>query len=166
MSAKQAFLDQYEREHAITQRVMRAYPADKADYRPAPTARTAREIAWIFVLEGGLGQRAFANEYASAQPGGRKPPAPPEKWSDIIAALDKSHAEFGVVVRDMSEAQLNETIKFMTGPKTMGDWRRLDFAWFLLHDQIHHRGQLSVYLRAAGGKVPSIYGPSGDEPWI
>jgi uncharacterized damage-inducible protein DinB len=35
----------------------------------------------------------------------------------------------------------------------------------MLHDQIHHRGQFSVYLRMVGGKVPSIYGPSGDEPW-
>jgi len=41
----------------------------------------------------------------------------------------------------------------------------VDFLWFLLCDQIHHRGQLSVYLRMADGKVPSIYGPSGDEPW-
>ena len=64
-----------------------------------------------------------------------------------------------------SVAELAQTVKFFTAPKTMGDWRRLDFAWFLLHDEIHHRGQLSVYVRAAGGKVPSIYGPSGDEPW-
>jgi len=35
----------------------------------------------------------------------------------------------------------------------------------MLDDQIHHRGQLSVYVRMAGGKVPSIYGPSADEPW-
>jgi uncharacterized damage-inducible protein DinB len=41
-----------------------------------------------------------------------------------------------------------------------------DFSWFVLHDQIHHRGQLSVYVRMAGGKVPSIYGPSHDEPWM
>ena len=49
--------------------------------------------------------------------------------------------------------------------KKLGDWRRIDILWFLLHDQIHHRGQFSVYLRMAGGQVPSIYGPSGDEPW-
>jgi uncharacterized damage-inducible protein DinB len=35
-----------------------------------------------------------------------------------------------------------------------------------LHDQIHHRGQLTVHLRMAGGRVPSIYGPSKDEPWF
>jgi len=62
-------------------------------------------------------------------------------------------------------AQLETTVKFVTGPKKMSDLRRLDVLWFLLNDQIHHRGQLSVYLRMAGGKVPSIYGPSGDEKW-
>jgi uncharacterized damage-inducible protein DinB len=40
-----------------------------------------------------------------------------------------------------------------------------DWLWSLLHDQIHHRGQLSVYLRLVGAKVPSIYSPSADEPW-
>ena len=38
--------------------------------------------------------------------------------------------------------------------------------WFLLHDQIHHRGQFSIDLRMADGKVPSIYGPTADEPWF
>ena len=38
--------------------------------------------------------------------------------------------------------------------------------WLMLNDSIHHRGQLSVYERMAGGLVPSIYGPSADEPWM
>ena len=49
--------------------------------------------------------------------------------------------------------------------ESRSDLRRLDVLWFLLNDQIHHRGQFSVYLRMAGAKVPSIYGPSKDEPW-
>ena len=47
----------------------------------------------------------------------------------------------------------------------MGQVRVIDLAWMLLHDSIHHRGQISVYIRLAGGKVPSIYGPTADEPW-
>jgi uncharacterized damage-inducible protein DinB len=38
-----------------------------------------------------------------------------------------------------------------------------EFMLMMLHDQIHHRGQLTVYVRMAGGKVPSIYGPSADD---
>jgi uncharacterized damage-inducible protein DinB len=57
-------------------------------------------------------------------------------------------------------------IAFPSGPKQMGEIRVMDFLWLMLMDSIHHRGQLSVYIRPAGGKVPSIYGPSGDEPWM
>jgi uncharacterized damage-inducible protein DinB len=60
---------------------------------------------------------------------------------------------------------MNETVQFYTGPKTLGDFKVIDFLWFMLLDCIHHRGQLSAYLRPVGGKVPAIYGPSGDEPW-
>jgi uncharacterized damage-inducible protein DinB len=57
------------------------------------------------------------------------------------------------------------TVQFFVAPKQVGDIPAESFLWFMLHDQIHHRGQLSVYVRMAGGKVPSIYGPSADEPW-
>jgi uncharacterized damage-inducible protein DinB len=48
----------------------------------------------------------------------------------------------------------------------MGEMTRMEWLWFLLHDEIHHRGQFSVYLRMADAKVPSIYGPTADEPWM
>jgi uncharacterized damage-inducible protein DinB len=47
----------------------------------------------------------------------------------------------------------------------MAEVRRADMLWLMLNDSIHHRGQFSIYLRLVGAKVPSIYGPSGDEPW-
>jgi uncharacterized damage-inducible protein DinB len=70
------------------------------------------------------------------------------------------------MVRSAPDEKLQQTVKFFTGPKQMGDVRRLDLVWFLLSDEIHHRGQFSVYLRMADGKVPSIYGPTADEPWM
>jgi uncharacterized damage-inducible protein DinB len=48
----------------------------------------------------------------------------------------------------------------------MGDVRRMDVRWLMLMDGVRHRGPLSVYLRMADGTVPSIYGPSADEPWM
>jgi len=60
---------------------------------------------------------------------------------------------------------MNEEIDWMVGAGEFAKVRRGDILWMALHDMIHHRGQLSVYIRIAGGKVPSIYGPSADEPW-
>jgi uncharacterized damage-inducible protein DinB len=162
---KQQFLDAYEREHATTMRVLRAYPPDKIDLRPAEKCKTARELAWIFVLERGLGTTLYHDGFASKPPSG-SPPAAPESWDEILATLDKSHKEFGDLVRSAPDSHLSETIKFFTGPKTMGDIPRIAMLWFLLSDQIHHRGQFSIYSRMAGGTVPSIYGPSADEPWM
>ncbi|MBI2401967.1 MAG: DinB family protein [Gemmatimonadetes bacterium] len=162
---REQFLEAYEREHQTTLRVLRAYPKDKLDLRPHPTCKSARELAWMFVLERGLGTRVYHNAFATGGPPSGKPPAPPESWDALLGALAKAHQDVGKLVRSTPDAKLHEKVKFMTGPKTLGDWTRMGFLWFLLHHQIHHRGQFSVYLRMAGGRVPSIYGPSADEPW-
>jgi uncharacterized damage-inducible protein DinB len=159
-SAKQQFLDAYEKEHATTVKVLRAFPPDQGDLSPHPKLKNARELAWMFVLERGLGTRVLQHE----PPTGDRPPAP-QSFAEILAALEHAHQEFGNLIRSYSEDELMETCTFFVGPKTPGEYTRIGFAWFLLCDQIHHRGQFSVYLRMAGGKVPSIYGPTADEPW-
>jgi len=83
-----------------------------------------------------------------------------------VAALEKVTSDFRALIKSTPDAKMDEKVHFFTAPKTMGEFSRIDWLWFLLSDEIHHRGQLSVYLRMADGKVPSIYGPSGDEPWI
>jgi len=164
-SPKKQFLEAYEREHAITMRVLRAFPPEQSELRPHPICKPARELAWVFVLERGLGKAGLANVFASGNAGGPSPAAP-ASWNEVLVALEASHADFRDVFSSYTDEQLLEPIKFFGGPKTLIDMSRMDFAWFLLGDQIHHRGQLSIYLRIAGAKVPSIYGPSADEPWF
>jgi len=164
-SPKQTFLENYDREHETTMRVLRAYPEDQLDLKPSPKSNSARDLAWIFVLERYLGIKVWNDEFAKGFAGG-KPPKPPEKWEDHLAALETAHQEFRAVIESAPYEALHENVHFFTAPKTMGAISRLDWVWFLLHDQIHHRGQFSVYLRMAGGKVPSIYGPTADEPWV
>ena len=164
-SAKQQYLNVYEEEHARTMRVLRAFPAEQSELRPHPKLKTARELAWIFALERGLSTMVMNDAFAKGGPSGETPKAP-DTWDAVLAAVEKTHRDFGEFVRGLPEEKLDQTVKFFTGPKTLADVRRMDFLWFIVHDEIHHRGQFSVYLRIAGGKVPSIYGPSGDEPWF
>ena len=161
---KEQFLKAYDAEHATTMKVLRAYPADKVELRPHPKAKTARELAWVFVLERYLGEKVWNDEIVKKGLSGKPPEAP--AWDDILTELEKAHQHFRDIVAGADDAALTEQVTFMTGPKQMGPISRIDWIWFLLCDQIHHRGQFSVYLRMADGKVPSIYGPSGDEPWI
>jgi uncharacterized damage-inducible protein DinB len=164
-SPKQRFLETYEQEHERTMRVLRAYPTDKAEFRPNNLCKSARELAWIFALERGLGTHVFNDAFAKGGASGKLPEAP-ASWDAVVTAAEQTHREFADLIRSTPDEKLDETVKFFTGPKTLGDVRRIDFLWFLLHDEIHHRGQFSIYLRAAGGKVPSIYGPSEHEPWF
>jgi uncharacterized damage-inducible protein DinB len=92
-------------------------------------------------------------------------PKPPADYKDILAAFESGVRDTAAKISAAKEEDLNKTMPFPVGPKKMADLRRLDVLWTALMDQVHHRGQFSVYLRLAGGKLPSIYGPTADEPW-
>jgi DinB family protein len=162
MSEKQRFLDTWDKESALTLKVLRAYPAAQAALKPHERSRTAKALAWTFVFEGYGGAQAAVGELKFPPPG---MPPKPEHWDAVVAECDRAFHTLADKVHRADEAFLNTTVRVATGPKQTGDSRRLDFLWFLLMDMVHHRGQFTVYLRMAGGKVPSIYGPSGDEPW-
>lgn len=162
-SMKEYYLKAYEEELATTMRVLGAYPEDQLNLRPHPTARSARELGWTFALEGMLASMVFRDEFADRL--GEGMPEAPAEWTAILEMVDSSHRAFARLVREASDAELLKPVRFFTAPRTLGQTTRLDWMWFLLHDSIHHRGQFSVYLRMAGGKVPSIYGPTADESW-
>ena len=161
-TAKKQLLDSYARESQLTLKVLRAYPPGQADFRPHMRSKSARELAYTFVIEQSLLLRALKDELALGSGG---PPPVPTELQTIIDQFEQGVHEVVERVKHMPEPRLYTTIQFPTGPGEMGTWTKLAFAWFLLSDQIHHRGQYSVYLRLAGGKVPAIYGPSADEPW-
>lgn len=160
MTEKEQFLNTMAREFPITMRVLKAYPAAKSDLKPHAKSKTARELAWNFVSEEKACDMALDGQIEFGKMGG-----PPATMADVIATYEQMHNAFVERLKKTPDAELNKTIKFFTGPKQMGDLRKMDVLWSMLMDGIHHRGQMSVYLRMADGKVPSIYGPTADEPW-
>lgn len=161
MTEKQKFLESWEREFQTTFKVLKAYPPGKLDLKPHERSRAARELAWNFVI----GEQVIGQVIGGKVDFSNMPP-PPKTLQEILAAYEKTHREMLGKVSKLDEAAFNASIKFPTGPKQIGDVRRGDIFWLITTDQVHHRGQFSVYLRMAGGKVPSIYGPSADEPWM
>jgi uncharacterized damage-inducible protein DinB len=156
------FLQSFQRESDTTLKVLKAYPAERADYRPHERSRSAKELAWTFVLEQGIAAGALSGNVDFSQP----MPKPPADYKDVLPAFERACRDTIAKVSAASEEDLNRTMQFPVAPKKMGDVRRFDVLWSSLMDQVHHRGQFSVYLRLAGGKVPSIYGPTADEPWM
>jgi uncharacterized damage-inducible protein DinB len=162
MTEKDMFLNNWDREHKITLKVLKAFPADKADLKPAEKCRTAKELAWVFVAE----QSVMAEGVVNGQINFGGMSAVPATFGDVIAKYEADFPGILANVRKMSETDYNSMMAFPTGPRQMGQFRKADILWMALQDMVHHRGQFSVYLRIAGGKVPSIYGPSADEPWM
>ena len=163
MSEKDQFLNTWEREFPTTLRVLKAYPSAKADMKPHERSKSAKELAWNFVIEERVCEAALDG---TLQMPPTNMPTAPAKFEDVVSAYEHAHRALVAKLRTTPDAKLNETTKFFTGPKQMGDIRNMDLLWTMLMDGVPHRGQFSVYLRMAGGKVPSIYGPSADEPWM
>jgi uncharacterized damage-inducible protein DinB len=161
MGIPSRFLDQYRREHEKTRKVLHAFPAAQADFRPHERSSTAKQLAWTFVAECRLLALAIRGEQVMGK--GFVPA--PATWQEVLDGFDTAHEEVVALLSSPDAGAGAGAVHFFVGPKQMGDIPLEDFLWFMLHDQIHHRGQLSVYLRMAGGKVPAIYGPSADEPW-
>jgi uncharacterized damage-inducible protein DinB len=162
-SLKQHYLAAYDRETATTLRVLKAFPAEHSEMRPHPTSMSARELGWIFAIEQGASM-AVLNDAMTMPPD--PPPPPPATFAEVVDAFQGMRDQLRELVEATPEDALASTFRFVVAPKTLGDVAKMDFLWLMLNDQIHHRGQLSVYLRMTGSKVPSIYGPSRDEPWF
>ena len=150
----------YAREHATTRKVLQAFPADRADFKPHERSNPAQHLAWLFVGEERMVLKALRGEPIL----GSGWPEPPGSWQGVLDAFDAVHGDV-LQALDAAKDRALAPVTFYTAPKTMGEYPALDFVWFMICDQIHHRGQLSVYLRMTGSAVPSIYGPSADEPW-
>lgn len=156
MNEKDMFLNMKEREYKTTVKVLKAYPADKLGFKPHEKSKTAGELAYNFALEERVNTDALAGKIDFSVYDGKVPAS----MEEIIALLEKNHKASMDAIKSATDEQISQMVDF-AGMKI----RAIDVFWFMTMDSIHHRGQFSVYLRLAGGLVPSIYGPSADEPW-
>ena len=153
------FLSVIDEEIPTTQKVIRAIPEEGRDYKPDETSRSALEIARhlavgdLFFLDavanGAFGEWSEGAEKAITTIEGSAA-AFDERWP---AALDK--------VRGLDGEALAKPLSMMGA----FELPTVVYLSFLIRHHVHHRGQLTAYVRAAGGKVPSVYGGSADEPW-
>ncbi len=157
MDHKTFFIKQWEKEAQATRKVITRIP-EGATYRPDPKARTAREIAWLMVRE----EAALAEGLEKGAFGWSEVAAPPTV-GEVIAEYDRQHDAITGRLHAVPASRWEEQLPFIwNGQEVMTD-AGFAMAWGFLLDQIHHRGQLSTYLRPMGAKVPAIYGPSADE---
>jgi uncharacterized damage-inducible protein DinB len=145
----QALLPQIKREHKTTTKVIRAVPVEQGGYKPHPESMSAFELAWhvasaeIFFLAGSV-----AGEFSKGE-------ARPESVQDSAGVADwyaENFARWFEEVRNLDGARLVRRISFHGYDEAALGWLQ-----FMVSHSIHHRGQLTVYLRPMGGRVPAMH---------
>jgi uncharacterized damage-inducible protein DinB len=142
-------------EFGTTLRVLKAYPEDKLEMRPAEKSRSARELIRTFIAEEYVCGAAMRGEPIGAQAG----QSLPDNLKDLLESFNRIHNDVQNEIAQATDEEMDRVTDFYGHQLTVRE-----VLWAELHDQIHHRGQFSVYLRLAGARVPSIYGPTADEP--
>jgi uncharacterized damage-inducible protein DinB len=152
---KALFTGFWEDETRTTSKVLSRIPEGSA-YKPDPKSRTASEIAWQIVCEEKMlidGLERGTMEWA--------PAPPPATMKELCEAYDTQSADIVRRLKALSPERWNGTLEFFGSQRPAAP-----MAWSFLFDIVHHRGQITTYLRPMGSTVPQIYGPSADEPMM
>jgi uncharacterized damage-inducible protein DinB len=150
------YLPGFKNEHRITKSVIEAIPLDKGEYRPDGISKSALELAWHIV--------ATEMRFMDAVPAGEFDFSPRPRPDSIKNSQDLTgwytenfEARFEKLTK-LSSEQLVKIVDF----RGIFQLPAVMYLNFVLNHSIHHRGQLSMYLRPMGAKVPAMYGESYD----
>jgi uncharacterized damage-inducible protein DinB len=140
-----------------TVKVLQAYAESKINLKPAEKSRTAAELAMILAIE----ERVLKSlmQTGSTDLTLLNYEVPPS-MAQIISIWEQAVVANDIALAVMSSRDFERPVNFYGMHISL-----VEAFWYELFDHIHHRGQISVYMRLAGAKLPPIYGPTADEPF-
>jgi uncharacterized damage-inducible protein DinB len=150
------YLPGLKNESRITKSVIEAIPLDKGDYRPDQVSKTAMELAWHIVVTEMRFMDSVAAGVFDLTP--RPRPDSIKTSADLSVWYQDNVARHMETLTKLSTDELLKIVDF----RGMMQLPAVMFLGLMLHHSVHHRGQLSMYLRPMGAKVPSMYGESYD----
>jgi uncharacterized damage-inducible protein DinB len=153
LDEKSLFTGFWANESKTTRNVLARIP-EGSDYRPDPKSRTAREIAWQILCEEKMIIEALESGKAEWAP-----PPMPATMKEVLQEYERQSAGMTDRWNRLTDGQWSGMLEFFGQQRPASP-----MAWSFLFDIVHHRGQITTYLRPMGSTVPQIYGPSGDEP--
>lgn len=153
MDEKSLFTKFWTTESKTTRKVLARIP-EGSNYRPDLKSRTAQEIAWQIVCEEKMIIEALENGKAEWAP-----PPMPATMKEVVDTYDRQSEQIKTRWKSLPADRWDGKLEFFGNERPASP-----MAWSFLFDIVHHRGQISTYLRPMGSTVPQIYGPSGDEP--
>ena len=162
MAVTELWLGEFDHEMAQTRRILERVPEDKLDWRPHPKSMTLGRLATHIAEVPGLAGAVAAlpalditnfdfNRVASSR-------------QDLLDTFDRSSTEArGALAALKDESLGHEWSVTMNGRTILKQPRAVAFRGFAMNHLVHHRAQLTVYLRLLDVPVPGLYGPSADE---
>jgi len=164
MAIKDALLPEFDHEMAVTRRVLERAPLADADWKPheksmslgALAAHLADIPSWVPLI--------MRQDHYDMGAGEGAPQAAPAGTAELLEAWDRRIAEARTHIDGASDAEMLQPWSLKSGGQVVMTLPRAAVLRnFLMNHTVHHRGQMSVYLRLRNVPVPAIYGPSADE---
>lgn len=165
-SLQQNFLAELQHELANTRHVLERVPYDQAGFQPHPKSMTLWQLA-THVVNLLSFKLLFLNADSRdfLDPNGPKPGPTPTSSEELLARFDTHAAQLRQALQESDDEKLTHHFKLHRGEQVIFDRPKATAIRIMgLNHSIHHRGQLTVYLRLLDIPVPGLYGPSADEP--
>ena len=159
MNTREFLIGCFKAERPKFERVLRAVPPDQLAYRPHARSSSAGDLVWLLASE--LDDACVIIDRGEIDY--VLPPAP-ATLGESIAAYERNATALQERMSRLDDAAWDKKARFLMGGQLVWEAPLGEMLWGFLFDAIHHRGQLSTYLRPMGATVPSIYGPSADDP--
>jgi len=156
MTIRGFYLKRAKSEFPIFLKVLRALPKDLS-YKPHDRSPSAEQLVWTITNE----LKALIDVVDTGKSEWKD--VPPPGLDEMIQMYEKWSTELLDKVSKMDGDVEQRNAQFLYQGMVVMEKPTAEFLWDFMFDAIHHRGQLSAYLRPMGGKVPSIYGPSADD---
>jgi uncharacterized damage-inducible protein DinB len=163
MAIVDSLIPEFDHEMATTRKVLERVPEDRFDWRPHQKSFSLGVLAKHVATLPTWGTETLTRSEIDLV--GNSPPASAASKSELLGAFDKNVAEVRAALAGKSDAELMAMWSLKRNGKTVFSMPKTTvLRSFVLNHLIHHRAQLTVYLRLLDIPVPSIYGPSADEP--
>ena len=165
MTMTEWFLAELESEAAKSRRVLEQVPAGKRDWKPHDRSMAFGYLSdLVATIPSWVGMAITLDELDIApKDGPTNRPAPLNTSAELVAALDKAVAQAREALQKTTDAHIETPWRLLAGGQLAFEQPRREVIRDTFLHSAHHRGQMTVYLRLLGSKVPSVYGPTADD---
>jgi uncharacterized damage-inducible protein DinB len=165
MTMTEWFLAELESETGKSRRVLEQVPSGRRDWKPHERSMELGYLSDLIAnIPSWVGMAITLDELDIAPKDGPKyKPAPLNTSAELVAALDKAVAQAREALQRTTDAHLETPWRLLAGGQLAFEQPRHQVIRDTFLHSAHHRGQMTVYLRLLGSKVPAVYGPSADD---